>query len=348
MWHDSIPRIGFSHSIVLDPLLALSAMHLHSYTPSDPQLQTLVSFYLDRTLAKYRELVPQIDGDLAEPLFLAAVMLSNITWLLSHRRARDKDGGSKLPLETYHMLRGIAMLFSRKCKALENLGYAYFEQDNRPVLSEERITTEMAEKLRLVEQDLATLLKTFRIDRLPESKRAVYQEAADFILWLYKVVLLGAVDGPIHALISTLPLQLQRGGFLELLESHDPLAMAFLARSSALFRLVKYKWWVQGTGEYDVLRNQLETIQELLPTSCQWTVDWVHKVATEDIRGDGIWEILRAHLQHGDEAVRMGIWGLSPPGDQELANIPGNCQLPSPPDDLVLSREERQVSASTA
>jgi hypothetical protein len=34
----------------------------------------VISFYLDPTLAKYHELIPQIDGDLAEPLFLAAVM----------------------------------------------------------------------------------------------------------------------------------------------------------------------------------------------------------------------------------------------------------------------------------
>jgi hypothetical protein len=126
MWKEAIPQIGFSFSIVLDPLLALSAMHLHSFTPTDSQLPMVISFYLDLTLAKYRELIPQIDGDLAEPLFLAAVMLRRITWSLSHRRAPDGASAPKLPLQTYHMLRGLETLSLRKMDYLTGLGYSYF------------------------------------------------------------------------------------------------------------------------------------------------------------------------------------------------------------------------------
>lgn len=35
MWHDNMPQIGFDHSIVLDALLALWALHLQSFKPSD-------------------------------------------------------------------------------------------------------------------------------------------------------------------------------------------------------------------------------------------------------------------------------------------------------------------------
>ena len=129
MWREAIPQMAFSISIVLDPLLALSAMHLHSFTPTDSQLPMVISFYLDRTLAKYRELIPQIDGDLAEPLFLAAVMLCRITWLLSHRRASDRATASKLPLQTDHMLNGLETLFLRKMDYLKSLGYSYFARE---------------------------------------------------------------------------------------------------------------------------------------------------------------------------------------------------------------------------
>jgi hypothetical protein len=300
MWHDKIPRVGFEHSIVLDPLLALTAMHLHSYTPSDIQLPTLVSFYLDRTLAKYRDLVPRIDTNLAEPLYLTAVVLTNITWLLSHHHDRDAHGVLKLPLQTYHMLRGIRTLFARKAEFLMELGYAFFEPQGRPPVPEVMVTTDLAERLGLIENDLTRLLEAF--DVVSDLHREVYKEAADYILWLYKAVLLGIVDGPILVLISTVPLQLQQGPFLELLTSHDPLAMALFARSLALVRLVKFKWWLHGAGEYDVFRNVVQSILELLPTSYRWTVKWLHQVATEESSG-GMWEILQASLLECDEAV---------------------------------------------
>ena len=93
-----------------------------------------------------------------------------------------------------------------------------------------------------------------------------------------------------------MPLRLHPS-FLGLLESYDPLAMALLARSLVLFRLVQYTWWLQGTGNYDFFRNNINSIRELLPTSNRWAVDWPCKVAAEEA-GENTFEILRMSLQY--------------------------------------------------
>jgi hypothetical protein len=124
----------------------------------------------------------------------------------------------------------------------------------------------------------------------------VYQEAADYVSWLYKATLLGTETGFLHRFISTMPLRLQPS-FLTLLESHDLLALALLARSLVILlsRLVQYKWWLQGTSNYDFFRNNVNSIRELLPTSYQWTVDWPCKAAAEET-GENTFEILRMSL----------------------------------------------------
>jgi len=122
----------------------------------------------------------------------------------------------------------------------------------------------------------------------------VYQEAADYIFWLYKATLLDIDIGFLHRFISTMPLRLQPS-FLSLLESYDPFAMALLARSLVLFRLVQYKWWLQGTGNYNVFQNNVNIIRELLPRSYRWVVDWPCKVAAEET-GENAFEILRLSL----------------------------------------------------
>jgi len=119
----------------------------------------VISFYLDRTLAKYREFIPQIDGDLAEPLFLAAVMLCRITWLPSHHCALDGASASKLPLQTYHMLRGLETLFLRKVDCLTSLGYSYFAREEPVTLTD--AVSDISDKLNLVEKDLMNLFKNF-------------------------------------------------------------------------------------------------------------------------------------------------------------------------------------------
>jgi hypothetical protein len=222
-------------------------------------------------------------------------MLCRITWLLSHRRAPDGASASKLPLQTYHMLRGLETLFLRKMDYLTSLGYSYFAREE-PVTLPEAVSDDISDKLKLIEKDLAKLFKNFQFDFLPDSEKSVYQEAADYISWLYKATLLGTETGFLHRFISTMPIRLHPS-FLSLLESYDPLAMALLARSLVLFRLVQYKWWLQGTGNYDFFRNNVNTIRELLPTSHRWAVDWPCKIAAEET-GENTFEILRMSLQY--------------------------------------------------
>ena len=222
-------------------------------------------------------------------------MLCRITWLLSYRHAPDEASASKLPLQTYHMLCGLETLFLRKVDYLTVLGYSYFAREELVTL-QEAVSDDISDKLNLIEKDLANLFKNFQCNFLPDSEKSVYQETADYISWLYKATLLGTEAGFLHRFISTMPLRLQPS-FLSPLECYDPLAMALLARSLVLFRLVQYKWWLQGAGNYDFFRNNVNSIRELLPTSYRWAVDWPCKVAAEET-GENTFEILRMSLQY--------------------------------------------------
>jgi hypothetical protein len=225
--------------------------------------------------------------------FPSSSMLCRITWLLSHRRAPDETSASKLPLQTYHMLRGLETLFLRKVDYLTVLGYSYFAREE-PVTLPEAVSEDISDEVNLIEKDLANLFKNFQCNFLPDSEKSVYQETADYISWLYKATLLGTEAGFLHRFISTMPLRLQPS-FLSLLECYDPIAVALLARSLVLFRLVQYKWWLHGSGNYDFFRNNANSIRELLPTSYRWAVDWPCKVAVEKT-GENTFEILRMSL----------------------------------------------------
>ena len=278
MWENKIPQLSFAFSIVLDPVLALAAMHLHSQTPEDAQLPMAISYYLDRTLTRYREAILETDSNIAEPLFVAAVILSNMTWLLSHRRSEDSS--AKLPIQAYHMLRGVGALYLRKAGLLTTLGYQWFMLEE-PVVMPDDIPDEVTQKLAAAKEDLEALLSGFKIDTLSESEQSMYQNTVDYLLWLYKACLLKANSGALHRYIATMAVR-QQPGYLELLEKHDPLAMALFARCLALLRLVDFRWWLHGCGDYEVLKRDMHIIRQLMPTSCRWAMSDPFKSITVD------------------------------------------------------------------
>ena len=181
------------------------------------------------------------------------------------------------------MLQGVGALFLRKSKELQGLGYGWFAQE-QPITINDNISEKAEDTLKLVQEDLSGLLEKFNVNT-SISAPSVYRDATDYIIWLYKACLVGADTGHLHRFIGTMPIRLPPA-YLELLESHDPLAMALLARCLVLLSIVKYKWWLHGAGDYEVLDRDIRGISELMPTDFKWAMDWPRVVVAGHITLD--------------------------------------------------------------
>lgn len=124
MWQTRVPLVAFQSGIVLDSLLTLAALHLQCLTPDDPSLADAVTKYLDRSVFKHRMALPMINGDSAEPLLVAAIVISASTWLLSHRRMPNEP--YKLPMLAWSMMRGVKALFHAEKSLFEIAGYGWY------------------------------------------------------------------------------------------------------------------------------------------------------------------------------------------------------------------------------
>jgi hypothetical protein len=76
MWEIDIPQMAFSSEIVLNALLAISAIHMHTINPAEKALSRASRSYLDRAVKRHRLAMVEVDSETAEPLLVAAVLVS--------------------------------------------------------------------------------------------------------------------------------------------------------------------------------------------------------------------------------------------------------------------------------
>ena len=69
---------------------------------------------------------------------------------------------------------------------------------------------------------------------------------------------------------------------MELLNRHEPIAMALWVRSVAIMHLFDSSgsWWVQGSGQCKVAHRAVLGIQTLMPSEMAWTMEWPMEVIT--------------------------------------------------------------------
>lgn len=274
VWGLRIPNFSFRHEMILDLILSLSALHLLTQSIDDNALLMAMSKYLDRALVNYRQCLPKIEGDLAEPLFLASVILSHLMWLICHRSRPEED--YQLPLQAYYLIRGISVMFFQRRSFFEELGYSWFGDEDPPPIAH-HITVEQQRQLRGIEEDIQQLFDHFDVQSRPILEQEIYEEAAAFVLWLYRGYFCRIDKQHLQRCIRSMPLRL-RPTFLTLLEKNDPLAMALLARALLLVSKIGNTWWIQGGGPYETVRRDIHGIFELMPRESKLAIAWPYKV----------------------------------------------------------------------
>ncbi|KAF7925899.1 hypothetical protein EAE99_005934 [Botrytis elliptica] len=279
-WQHTIPQLSFDSEIVLNPMLALSALHLHTYTPHDSLLSIALRRYLDRTLVNHRQALSEGE-ELSEQLWLSAILLCHVYWLLSRQKQKDEE--YEIPVQAIRMLEGVNVVFKQKRRLLDRLGYAPYKFESLPsVLSQDELSGIAKFQMRRIEEDVDHLVNAFSISTESETIQSVYLEAKESVLFHYRAFFSGTSAQILRRMVTVMPARYQLA-FRILLEYHDPLAMALWVRVLVLLKGLDYTWWVNGGGEYEVVERDVRGVRGLMPEKFRWTMDWPCKVLDGEI-----------------------------------------------------------------
>ncbi|KAH8893102.1 hypothetical protein GQ53DRAFT_745972 [Thozetella sp. PMI_491] len=276
MWERIIPQHAFDSEVVLNPLLTLSALHIHAHSPGNSDIAVALRRYLGRSLVNHRQALSDSGEGLPEQLWLSAVVLSNMYWLLAHQTQPNEL--YELPFQAWTILQGVSLLFVRKKVYLSRLGYNWFGDEISPqIIPDEELSEAARMQLRALEEDLMRLFNAFGLAALPESIRDTYVEARDYVLYYYRAFYSGATAKILRRFIGTMAVRC-RPEYRKMLETHDPLAMALMGRMMILLRALDHAWWMNGEGDYEVLERDIRGIRDLMPANFGWTMDWPDRV----------------------------------------------------------------------
>lgn len=117
------------------------------------------------------------------------------------------------------------------------------------------------------------MLDAFDVLAPPDDDRSIYIEARDYVLYHYRAFFYGAVMKTLRRFVITMAAGC-RPGYRRILERHDPLAMALIARILVLVSGLGHAWWVNGEGDYEVVERDVRAIRELMPANLRWAMDW--------------------------------------------------------------------------
>ncbi|KAL7941906.1 hypothetical protein V8C42DRAFT_334040 [Trichoderma barbatum] len=272
MWQRIIPQIAFDSEVVLNPMLAISALHIHSHNSNNSSMALAVSYYLDRTLFHHRQALASCNEQLTEQVWLSAILLTTLSWLLAHET--QKSQRYELPLHAWKLKHGISQLYASRYHDLREMGYGWFGYESAlRTLSINNLPPQSKQSLLAIEDDMLELFQSFDESISDKDKRHIYNEARDYVLTLYRAYYAGVSPRSLRRFIGTMTNRCH-DGFLELLVHHDPLAMAIMARCLVLLKGMEEVWWMNGKGKYEVVERTVRGMKSLMPKPVSLAMDW--------------------------------------------------------------------------
>jgi Fungal specific transcription factor domain len=280
-WQRTIPQLSFESEMVLQPMLALSALHLHAHSPDNVAMAIALRRYLHQSLVKHRQALSSPSEGLSEQLWLSGVLLSHIYGLIA--RQRQPNEAYELPLQAFKVLEGVSAIFVQKNVDLSRQGYNWIGNESLPHIAPvDELSPASQVQLRSIEEDLTKLLNAFDVPALPEANKSIYTEAKDYVFELYGAFYTGTDATTLQRFIGTMAVRCQPG-YRNLLEKHDPLAMVLMGRAMVLLSALDHAWWVNGQGDYEVVKRDIRGICELIPAKLRWAMDWPCRVLEKKI-----------------------------------------------------------------
>jgi hypothetical protein len=281
IWTDDLPRLGFQSEQVLEAVLGISAQHLWALSPRDRSLAHASRYYLGRTILQHKIALERADRSSAESLLATAILITHQVWIAAHSENREGTRYS-LPLQTYYMARGIVALSDQLFPWLKGSGYLWYLEQTAERPGKESDQDGCWEGGKCDLEIMAVFLKQANVQ---EPDMEVYRATLDELDSMHKAIKTGLPQPYLQRMVATMPLRLP-ARFLQLLELHEPPALALLARNLALLKVINTAWWLHGVGDHQVTEYSVRGVCSLLPPEWKWAIDWPLKVISGEITID--------------------------------------------------------------
>ena len=274
MWSMDIPRLAFQSDLVLSALLGISALHYAALTPTDMGISRVADLYLDKAVTNHRVALSCANQNSAESLLATAILICHHAWLSAHTCVPIQQ--YEIPLQTYHMARGIQTLFNQMWPWLAGSAYLWYVE--RLPLEDIEHTASSGDFWTSGQEDLNVLSRTFELPAIPRRDRSVYEATVTELKSLYCAIDACSSQPGIQRRVATMPLKLPKR-FLDLVEMQDPRALVLLARNFALLNMIPRVWWLHGaSSSQSVAETAINGIAAMLPDEWKWAMDWPFRI----------------------------------------------------------------------
>ncbi|PVH85193.1 hypothetical protein DL98DRAFT_583788 [Cadophora sp. DSE1049] len=274
MWSMDIPRLAFQSDLVLSALLGISALHHAALTPADLGLSRAAEIYFDKAVTSHRQALSNADRGSAESLLATAILICHHAWLSAHTSVPGQH--YEIPLQTYHMARGIQTLFDQMWPWLAGSAYLWYVE--RLPLEDVEHVASGGSFWTSGQEDLDLLSRTFEHPEVLKRDKCVYEATAMELKSLYLAIDIQDSQPGIQRRVATMPLKIPKR-FLNLAEKKDPRALALLARNIALLNMTPHVWWLHGaSSSQSVAETAITGISEMLPIEWKWAMKWPLRV----------------------------------------------------------------------
>lgn len=275
MWDTDIPQAAFASDLVLSALLAITALHLRSSMPDDPDLAHAAGHYFGQAVRRYRPALQHITEPMADPLVMTAVLIGFYTWRISY--TPNPGMPYTVPLQSLYLIRGVFDIVFEVGGWIKstNLGWLFTQPPVEDL--DKPASTASTDFLAAYHQDKDRFINTLDDNISPEDKE-VYIAGVNYITSICNALARGAsaevIQQKIAYMVPVLPAR-----FLALLSQKDPRAMALMARDFAMIKLTDWSWWLHGPKDMNVEEYHVRGICELMPIEWLWAMDWPLRVA---------------------------------------------------------------------
>ncbi|PVH80350.1 hypothetical protein DL98DRAFT_588458 [Cadophora sp. DSE1049] len=272
LWTATVPQLGFISDLVLEGLMAFSALHLHSLCPNDVSLSTASTRYISKTIMRQRLAINQLSKSDPSEVFTAALFIFHYTWL-SENRTSINETPYRLPTKIYQLARASKELFI----SLPEMNLGHYEIYCPRI---DLVRAKRPHPSPFIESGLVDIALVFTaLESYPmgmESDRVVLRQSLQVVEDIINMFT-GPEPFPVaQNVLALLPLRTSER-FVSLLEEEHPFAMAVLAWNFALIhavRVVQHVWWMHGSEGGELAKGNVRGILGLMPDGLKWMVEW--------------------------------------------------------------------------
>jgi hypothetical protein len=234
IWAAVVPRFGFESDLVLDGILAFSALHLHALSPNDLEVAAARTKYLLKALDSHRKAVAHIESCDHSQVFTTALFIFHYTWFTEHQAAVEEP--YNIPTKVFHLARSSKHFFH---------SLQYMSLDYYSIYCPEYFAIEVLrphsnyfiESCLVDAERLSAALECWLTENM--ETQDILKSVLDHFISVVSVFSTPETLPIGKALLLLLPIRpsLQ---YIDVLETHDPFAMALLARLYAFIHIIDY------------------------------------------------------------------------------------------------------------